>query len=145
VRAFLDRAAKWTPGASWTKANISSCVRAIYRAKVLFIKLNSDRGEARIWLATLRQYRDRHLSHTLIGLAPEHQAQFGYLNKLLHETFPIVERLRLGLKGESWSAEDLKGIWERHAKSFWDRVSKGFDPRILAEEMATQSQARRRD
>jgi len=75
-------------------------------------------------LAGLRNYRDKHLAHSLASTRRERRGPIpppkrGYADTLFNCSSPIVERLYCWVNGTSFSMENSRGVARDYAEALW--------------------------
>lgn len=108
LRRFIDDARRWFPHGSRAERDARSAVRAIQRARVRYKRFATfDLGKKA--LTAIREFRDIHLAHTLVGKAASEALLYRYIDDVLRQTERIMEHLQLGMLGNTM---DVPGFTE---------------------------------
>lgn len=117
---LIERARNWTPQLPESAdPQAAGCERAINSAIEAYASLrrNHSRRQA---AATLKQFRDRKLTHSLMGTILKALPQYRQLFLLMDVARDVTDHAKLAIQGNNL---DLKGFEDRRreeARAFWE-------------------------
>lgn len=71
------------------------------------------------WLGRLKTVRHKMVAHTSINFNKKQGAKYGYAEKLLDETLPILNKLNFAILGKAEPFDKLSVNWKLYATEFW--------------------------
>lgn len=122
VDDFRQQARSWHPNRPRSADNSErAAIKAIDQARKSYQQLDGNKITK-----ALRNYRNEYLAHSLIDMKEREKARYGHVSKLLWQTAPIVQSLRLGLTGHHMDVVEIREAWKDRADAFWRMVMRGM-------------------
>ena len=125
ILVHIDNARKWTPDIpGFADNHARAALRAIQLARVRYKRLvNSANGK--VWLETVKEFRNRFLAHSLFDMNEAEALKHGYIGDLLKATCGILKPLRLGVSGTNWEPMDFLTERDRQSEAFLNALGRG--------------------
>jgi len=73
-------------------------------------------------VARLKTVRHNMFAHTSMKFNKKQIAEYGYAEKLLDKTLPVLNKLNLIIRGESEPFDKLSAKWKLYAVEFWQSI-----------------------
>ncbi len=117
--AILDEAQRRPDFPRLYSKNRQYAADALKAAKDAYQSIDQDAKQR------LKDFRNRHESHLLIGLEEVPHPSFGDLLDTIDTVIGIVANLDHAVLGGNLGEDDIELVWRVRAKSFWSRLVNG--------------------
>ena len=117
---LADRAREWNPDmpANFGKRNAATCEREIDAALAAYAVLEAHR-ERRIAVASLKEFRDKVLAHSLLDVVLKFQAHYQQLYYLVVVAREVTIHAKFAIDGKHRDLRDAQRERRRQADAFW--------------------------
>lgn len=118
-KVLVERARSWTPHLTrFEDTHANTCQRSIDKAINAYDELQNSR-EGRAMLQRLRDFRNKHLAHSMMQHVLKALPTYKELFTLMDMARDAVEGAKLAIDGQSMELKDSEKIYRDKADDFW--------------------------